>query len=215
MNYGTLYYKMQAVELWRVEMKSMDAEGEVKEIAKNFNMLESALISNRTITLFGEINQEVARKTAEKLLALSFESDEPITMYIGSPGGHVESGDTIFDMIRYIKPQVRTVGTGWVGSIATHIYLAPDKENRFALPNTRFLIHQPHGGFGGDASDIEIHAREIVKTRERINGVIAAQTGQSLDKVAEDTQRDYWMSAEESVDYGLVGKIVSNIDDLS
>ena len=215
MNYGTLYYKMQAVELWRVEMKSMDAEGEVKEIAKNFNMLESALISNRTITLFGEINQEVARKTAEKLLALSFESDEPITMYIGSPGGHVESGDTIFDMIRYIKPQVRTVGTGWVGSIATHIYLAPDKENRFALPNTRFLIHQPHGGFGGDASDIEIHAREIVKTRERINGVIAAQTGQSLDKVAEDTQRDYWMSAEESVDYGLVGKIISNIDDLS
>ena len=215
MNYGTLYYKMQAVELWRVEMKSMDAEGEVKEIAKNFNMLESGLISNRTITLFGEINQEVARKTAEKLLALSFESDEPITMYIGSPGGHVESGDTIFDMIRYIKPQVRTVGTGWVGSIATHIYLAPDKENRFALPNTRFLIHQPHGGFGGDASDIEIHAREIVKTRERINGVIAAQTGQSLDKVAEDTQRDYWMSAEESVDYGLVGKIVSNINDLS
>ena len=206
---------MQAVELWRVEMKSMDAEGEVKEIAKNFNMLESALISNRTITLFGEINQEVARKTTEKLLALSFESDEPITMYIGSPGGHVESGDTIFDMIRYIKPQVRTVGTGWVGSIATHIYLAPDKENRFALPNTRFLIHQPHGGFGGDASDIEIHAREIVKTRERINGVIAAQTGQSLDKVAEDTQRDYWMSAEESVDYGLVGKIVSNINDLS
>ena len=206
---------MQAVELWRVEMKSMDAEGEIKEVAKNFNMLERALISNRIITLFGEINQEVARKTAEKLLALSFESDEPITMYIGSPGGHVESGDTIFDIIRYIKPQVRAVGTGWVGSIATHIYLAPDKENRFALPNTRFLIHQPHGGFGGDASDIEIHAREIVKTRERINGVIAAQTGQSLDKVAEDTQRDYWMSAEESVDYGLVGEIVSNIDDLS
>ena len=196
-------------------MKSMDAEGEIKEVAKNFNMLERALISNRIITLFGEINQEVARKTAEKLLALSFESDEPITMYIGSPGGHVESGDTIFDIIRYIKPQVRAVGTGWVGSIATHIYLAPDKENRFALPNTRFLIHQPHGGFGGDASDIEIHAREIVKTRERINGVIAAQTGQSLDKVAEDTQRDYWMSAEESVDYGLVGEIVSNIDDLS
>ena len=206
---------MQAVDLWRIDMRSMDAEGEIKEVAKNFNLLESALISNRTITLFGEINQEVARKTAEKLLALSFESDEPITMYIGSPGGHVESGDTIFDMIRYIKPQVRTVGTGWVGSIATHIYLAPDKENRFALPNTRFLIHQPHGGFGGDASDIEIHAREIVKTRERINGVIAAQTGQSLDKVAEDTQRDYWMRAEESVDYGLVGKIISNIDDLS
>ena len=196
-------------------MADMDGEKDINEVAKNFNLLESSLISNRTITLFGEINQDVARKTAEKLLALSFESDAPITMYIGSPGGHVESGDTIFDMIRYIKPVVRTVGTGWVGSIATHIYLAPDKANRYSLPNTRFLIHQPHGGFGGDASDIEIHAREIVKTRERINGIIADQTGQSLTKVSEDTQRDYWMSAEESVEYGLVGKIVNDIDGLT
>ena len=196
-------------------MADMDGEKDINEVAKNFNLLESSLISNRTITLFGEINQDVARKTAEKLLALSFESDAPITMYIGSPGGHVESGDTIFDMIRYIKPVVRTVGTGWVGSIATHIYLAPDKANRYSLPNTRFLIHQPHGGFGGDASDIEIHAREIVKTRERINGIIADQTGQSLTKVSEDTQRDYWMSAEESVEYGLVGKIINDIDGLT
>jgi ATP-dependent Clp protease protease subunit len=164
--------------------------------------------------LFGEINQDVARRTAEKLLALAFESDEPITLYIGSPGGHVESGDTIFDMIRFIKPVVRTVGTGWVGSIATHIYLASEKENRFALPNTRFLIHQPSGGFGGDATDIQIHAREIVKTRERINGIIASQTGRTLESVAEDTARDYWMSAEESVEYGLVGKIISDISEI-
>ena len=198
-------------------MTRLDSEQDEKlaaEAAKCFNMLDNVLIKNRTLTLFGEINQDVARRTAEKLLALAFESDEPITLYIGSPGGHVESGDTIFDMIRFIKPVVRTVGTGWVGSIATHIYLASEKENRFALPNTRFLIHQPSGGFGGDATDIQIHAREIVKTRERINGIIASQTGRTLESVAEDTARDYWMSAEESVEYGLVGKIISDIGEI-
>ena len=198
-------------------MTRLDSEQDEKlaaEAAKNPNRLENVLMKNRTLTLFGEINQDVARRTAEKLLALAFESDDPITLYIGSPGGHVESGDTIFDMIRFIKPVVRTVGTGWVGSIATHIYLASEKENRFALPNTRFLIHQPSGGFGGDATDIQIHAREIVKTRERINGIIATQTGRPVESVAEDTSRDYWMSAEESVEYGLVGKIISDISEI-
>ena len=195
-------------------MTTLDGEQELVDVAKNLNPFESSLMKNRTLTLFGEINQEVSRRTAEKLLTLAFESDDPITLYISSPGGHVESGDTIYDMIRYIKPTVRTVGTGWVGSIATHIYLAPEKENRFCLPNTRFLIHQPAGGFGGDASDIEIHAREIVKTRERINAIIAERTGQPLERVTEDTDRDYWMSAEESVEYGLVGKIMNGIDDL-
>ncbi len=198
-------------------MTRLDSEQDEKlaaEAAKNSNRLENVLMKNRTLTLFGEINQDVARRTAEKLLALAFESDDPITLYIGSPGGHVESGDTIFDMIRFIKPVVRTVGTGWVGSIATHIYLASEKENRFALPNTRFLIHQPSGGFGGDATDIQIHAREIVKTRERINGIIATQTGRPVESVAEDTSRDYWMSAEESVEYGLVGKIINDISEI-
>ena len=198
-------------------MTRLDSEQDEKlaaKAAKNSNRLENVLMKNRTLTLFGEINQDVARRTAEKLLALAFESDDPITLYIGSPGGHVESGDTIFDMIRFIKPVVHTVGTGWVGSIATHIYLASEKENRYALPNTRFLIHQPSGGFGGDATDIQIHAREIVKTRERINGIIASQTGQPVERVAEDTSRDYWMSAEESVEYGLVGKIISDISEI-
>ncbi len=196
-------------------MTVLDGEQELAEVAKNLNPMDSVLMKNRTLTLFGEINQDVSRRMAEKLLTLAFESDDPITLYISSPGGHVESGDTIFDMIRYIKPVVRTVGTGWVGSIATHIYLAPEREHRFCLPNTRFLIHQPHGGFGGDASDIEIHAREIVKTRERINGIIAEQTGQPMERVVEDTDRDYWMSAEESVEYGLVGRIISGIQDIS
>jgi len=196
-------------------MTSLDGEQEIAEVAKTFNPLESMLLKHRTLTLFGEVNQDVSRRLAERLLALAFESDDPITLYISSPGGHVESGDSIFDIIRYIKPTVRTVGTGWVGSIATHIYLAPEKEHRFCLPNTRFLIHQPAGGFGGDASDIEIHAREIVKTRERINGIIAQQTGQPLERVTEDTDRDYWMSAEESVEYGLVGRIINSIDEVS
>jgi ATP-dependent Clp protease, protease subunit len=191
----------------------MNAE-EAVEAAKQFNFLENTLLKHRTLTIFGEINKEVAQRTAEKLLALSFESDAPITIFIGSPGGHVESGDTIFDIIRFIKPIVRTVGTGWVGSIATHIYLAPSKENRYALPNTRFLIHQPSGGFGGDATDIAIQAREIIKTRERINQTIAEQTGQPLDRVASDTDRDHWMSPEESVAYGIVGKIIKSAAEL-
>jgi ATP-dependent Clp protease protease subunit len=184
------------------------------EAAKQFNLLENSLLKNRTITIFGEINKDVAQRTAEKLLTLAFDGDAPITLFIGSPGGHVESGDTIFDMIRFIKPVVRIVGTGWVGSIATHIYLASDKAHRYALPNTRFLIHQPAGGFGGDASDIEIHAREIIKTRERINRIIAEQTGQPLERVTEDTDRDYWMSTEESVAYGLVGKVIRTSEEL-
>jgi len=195
-------------------MTTLNGVEEVAEAAKQFQFLENTLLKHRTLTLFGEINKDVAQRTAEKLLALSYESDQPIIMYIGSPGGHVESGDTIFDMIRYIKPTVKTVGTGWVGSIATHIYLAPERANRFCLPNTRFLIHQPAGGFGGTASDVEIHAREIVKTRARINRIIAEQTGQPLERVEKDTDRDYWMSAEESVQYGIVGRIISDISEL-
>ncbi len=195
-------------------MTHLDGVEEVAEAAKQFQFLENTLFKNRTLTLFGEIDQDVARRTTEKLLALSFESDDLITLYIGSPGGHVESGDTIYDMIRYIRPTVRAIGTGWVGSIATHIYLAPEKEHRFCLPNTRFLIHQPAGGFGGTAADVEIHAREIVKTRERINAIIAERTGQSVERVERDTNRDYWMSPEESVEYGLVGKIINSVDEL-
>ncbi len=195
-------------------MTHLDGVEEIAEAAKQFQFLENTLFKNRTLTLFGEIDQDVARRTTEKLLALSFESDDLITLYIGSPGGHVESGDTIYDMIRYIRPTVRAIGTGWVGSIATHIYLAPEKEHRFCLPNTRFLIHQPAGGFGGTAADVEIHAREIVKTRERINAIIAERTGQSVERVERDTNRDYWMSPEESVEYGLVGKIINSVDEL-
>jgi ATP-dependent Clp protease protease subunit len=187
---------------------------EAAEAAKQFQFLERSLFERRTLTLFGEVDTDVARRTAEKLLALAYASDDPITLFIGSPGGHVESGDTIYDMIQFIRPVVRTVGTGWVGSIATHIYLAAERENRFCLRNSRFLIHQPSGGFGGSAADVEIHAREIVKTRQRINRVIAERTGQPLERVEKDTNRDHWMSPEESLEYGLVGRILTSMAEL-
>jgi ATP-dependent Clp protease protease subunit len=195
-------------------MIKLDGAEDKVEATRQFNFLDKSLFERRTLTLFGEIDMDVAQRTAEKLLALAYASDAPITLYIGSPGGHVESGDTIFDMIRYIKPEVRVVGTGWVGSIAAHIFLAPEKAQRFCLPNTRFLLHQPAGGMGGTASDVEIHAREILKTRARINQVIAEQTGQPIERIERDTDRDYWMSPEESVAYGLVGRIIKSMDEL-
>lgn len=187
---------------------------EAAEAVQQAQFLERSLFERRTLTLFGEIDTDVARRTTEKLLALAYAGDDPITLFIGSPGGHVESGDSIYDMIQFIKPVVRTVGTGWVGSIATHIYLAAERDQRFCLPNTRFLIHQPAGGMGGTASDVEIHAREIVKTRARINKVIAERTGQPLERIERDTDRDFWMSAEESVEYGIVGRVIRSMADL-
>ena len=147
-------------------------------------------------------------------MALAAEGDDPIYFYISSPGGHVESGDVVYDMVKFIKPTVKVIGTGWVASAATTIYLAAEKENRFALPNTRFLIHQPLGGSRGDATDIAIQAEQIVKTKARINQLIADETGQDLERVAKDTDRDYWMSVEEAIDYGIVNKVVRSIADI-
>ena len=190
-----------------------DAE-EVQNAADKLSPVEPVLMKNRVITLFGEIDKDSARRTNERLLALSFESDDPITLIISSPGGHVESGDSIYDMIRFVSAPVRIVGTGWVGSAGALIYLAAERERRLSLPNTRYLIHQPAGGFGGAASDIEIHAREIIKMRERLNATIAERTGQTIEKIEQDTDRDYWMSADEAVEYGIVGKIISGIREL-
>jgi ATP-dependent Clp protease protease subunit len=196
---------------------SMDGENEKSE--KNSkgatsSFIDEKLFKSRSITIFGEINDKLARNVTEHLLALAAESDELITLYISSPGGHVESGDVIYDIIKFIKPEVQVVGTGWVASAATTIYLAAKKENRFSLPNTRFLIHQPLGGSRGDATDIKIQAEQIVKTRTRINQLIADETGQQLDRVAEDTDRDYWMTVDEAIEYGIVGKCINSVADL-
>lgn len=180
----------------------------------SFNFLDEKLFKSRSISIFGTINERVARSVTEKLLALAADSDDPITIFISSPGGHVESGDVIYDMIKFVKPVVRVVGTGWVASAATNIYLAAQKENRFALPNTRFLVHQPSGGSSGDATDIKIQAEQIVKTRERINRIISEETGRPLEQVVRDTDRDYWMSVQEAIDYGIVYKQIKSVSEL-
>jgi ATP-dependent Clp protease protease subunit len=177
-------------------------------------LMEEKLFKSRSISIFGGINEKLAKSVAQQLLALSEDNDDPITIYISSPGGHVESGDVIYDMIKFVRPTVRVVGTGWVASAATNIYLAAKKENRYSLPNTRYLVHQPSGGSRGDATDIKIQMEEILKTKQRINQIIANETGQPIERVEQDTDRDYWMSAEEAIEYGIVGAIISSIDEI-
>ena len=187
-----------------------DKKDEKPADAPAFPAVAQALYKSRTILIFGEINDKLAERVSAQLLAYSADGDGDIKVIINSPGGHVESGDTIHDMIRYCGPQVKVIGTGWVASSGAHIFLGAAKENRFCLPNTRFLLHQPTGGVRGQASDIEIEAEEIVKMRERVNRVIARETGQPYEKIVKDTQRNFWMSAEAAVEYGVVSKIITN-----
>lgn len=179
-----------------------------------FAAVQQNLFKARTVLIFGQIDMKLAQAVSAQLLALAHESDEDITVVVNSPGGHVEAGDTIHDMIRFIKPRVKMLGTGWVASAGCHIYLAAKKENRFCLPNTRFLIHQPLGGTGGRATDIAIEAKEIIRMRERLNKIIARETGQTLEKVAKDTDRNYWMQADEAKEYGIVAHIIETMDEL-
>jgi ATP-dependent Clp protease protease subunit len=172
--------------------------------------LEQKTFQSRFILIVGTITDVGARDTSRRLIALSTESDKPINILVSSPGGHVESGDMIHDMVKFVRAPVNMIGSGWVASAAVHLYLAVPKERRFCLPNTRFLIHQPSGGAGGKASDIEIQAREIIKMRERIANVIAKETGQTLEKVQKDIDRDFWMSPEEAIAYGLVSKVINS-----
>jgi len=172
------------------------------------------LFESRTVLVHGEITSKRAQEVTAQLLALSAESEAPITLFLHSEGGHVEAGDSIHDIIRFIKPRVRIVGTGWVASAGVHIYLSVPREDRLALPNTRFMIHQPMGGAHGRASDIHIEAEELLRARARLNQCIADATGQPLEKVAEDTDRNFWMSPEEAQEYGIVGKIIRSASDL-
>jgi ATP-dependent Clp protease protease subunit len=157
---------------------------------------------------------KLAERVTGQLLAYAQEGDGDIKVFVNSPGGHVESGDSIHDLIRFCGPRVKMIGTGWVASAGAHIFLGADKENRFCLPNTRFLLHQPLGGVAGQASDITIEAEEILKMRERINRIIARETGQSYEKVVTDTDRNFWIGAEEAIGYGLISKIVSSADEV-
>ncbi|MCP3982986.1 MAG: ATP-dependent Clp protease proteolytic subunit [bacterium] len=179
-----------------------------------FSRMADRLFEARTLLIHGEITSQLAQQVTAQLLALAAENDDPITLFLHSEGGHVEAGDTIHDMIRFVKPQIKMVGTGWVASAGAHIYLSVPKEDRLCLPNTRFMIHQPLGGVGGRASDIGIEAEEIVKARDRLNQTIADATGQPLEKVEKDTDRNYWMSPEEAQAYGIVGRMVERSEDL-
>lgn len=176
--------------------------------------LEAALFKARTVLLTGGIDFKQAQRVSERLLALSAESMDPILLVLSSPGGHVESGDMIHDIIKFVQAPVKILGTGWVASAGALIYSAAKKENRYALPNTRFLLHEPRGGVGGQATDVEIQAREIIKMRQRLNQIFADATGKTLEQIKKDTDRDFWMSAEEAVEYGLVGKIVRHRNEI-
>ncbi|WP_461615491.1 ATP-dependent Clp protease proteolytic subunit [Clostridium sp. Marseille-QA1073] len=192
----------------------MNNEEQKKEKETSSLVLEK-LLQSRSIVISGEINQALAEKVTTQLLILQEMGDEPIKLFINSQGGHVEAGDTIHDMIKFIKPPVIVIGTGWVSSAAITIYLAAEKENRYSLPNTRYLIHQPLGGFNGQATDIGIEAEEILRVRKRINNIISEATGQSLEKVEKDTDRNYWLNAYEAIDYGIVNKVISKYDELT
>jgi ATP-dependent Clp protease protease subunit len=195
-------------------MFNEDDEKEEKNAAPDpqSSPVAQALFKSRTVLIFGEVDMKMAERVTAQLLAYA-ETDGDIRVIVNSPGGHVESGDTIHDMIRFVG-RVKMIGTGWVASAGAHIFLGAKKENRFCLPFTRFLLHQPLGGVRGQASDITIEAEEILKMRERLNREIAAETGQPMEKVLQDTERNYWLDAEQAKAYGLVSRVVQSASEV-
>ena len=191
--------------------------GDNKTLNAPVEELEGKLFKQRKVLIFGGINDKIARDVTGRLLALAVASDKPIDIYVNSPGGHVESGDTIHDMIRFVDSvaPVNMIGTGWVASAGALLFAAGRPERRYCLPNTRFLLHQPMGGVRGPATDIDIEAREIIKMRERLNRLFARETGQTYEKIAKDTDRNYWMSADEAIEYGLVKRVIHAMTDIT
>ena len=197
---------------WDIPNYRNDDEDEDRSIGGSAMMAK--FLEARTVLIFGGIDQKLAQLVSAQLLYLDHLSHDPIKILINSPGGHVESGDTLHDLITFIESPVAVIGTGWVASAGTHIFLGAPKEQRYCLPNTRFLIHQPSGGAQGRAGDIAIQAQEIVKMRERLAIVIADRTGQPIERVREDIERDYWMTTDEAKDYGILGKVITKMSDL-
>lgn len=191
-----------------------DEKNEKKAPDPQSTPVQNALFKSRTVLIFGDVDMKMAERVTAQLLAYAAEGNGDIRVVVNSPGGHVESGDTIHDMIRYVGPRVKMIGTGWVASAGAHIFLGAKKENRFCLPFTRFLLHQPLGGVQGQASDISIEAEEILKMRERLNREIARETGQPYERIVQDTERNFWMGAEEAVAYGLVSKVVQSASEV-
>ena len=196
------------------QMEHPDSPTPSNDTEQRSGYLEEKAFKARTLLIFGKVTDVMAADVTRRLIALDADSTSPIDVLVSSPGGHLESGDTIHDIMRFIAAPVNMIGTGWVGSAATHLFLAVPLERRFCLPNTRFLIHQPSGGAGGTASDIAIQAQEIVKARERIARTIARASGKPFEVVLADIERDRWMSAEEAADYGLVSRIIERKNEL-
>ena len=190
-----------------------ECAGEEKEKQQDGGFL-AKLLKTRTIMVTDEVTKKMAQQVITQLLLLEAENDDDIKMYINSPGGDADAGFAIFDMIRFVKPKIKAICAGVAASAAVIILLGARKENRFSLPNARVLIHQPSTGIHGTAADIQIEASEILKCREKINRLISVETGQTMEKVESDTKRNFWMSAEEALKYGLVRKIIQNSDDL-
>ena len=190
-----------------------EEEEQIENRKPESNLIEK-ILKTRNILLSGEINKSLGERIIRQLILLEDQGDDPIKVFIDSPGGDADAGFAIFDMMRFIKPEVVIIGMGLVASAAAIILLAAPKERRIALPNSHYLIHQPLSGMRGVATEIEIHAKELDKLRRKINKLISDETGQKIDKVEKDTDRDYWMNAEEALEYGLISKIISNRDEL-
>jgi ATP-dependent Clp protease protease subunit len=210
---------IESPQIRRTALRRADEETEEKDDDKSkapepqSSEIAKALYKSRTVLVFGDVDMKMAERVTAQLLAYA-ESEGDIRVIVNSPGGHVESGDTIHDMIRFVGNRVKIIGTGWVASAGAHIFLGAKKENRFCLPFTRFLLHQPLGGVRGQASDITIEAEEILKMRARLIREISVETGQPYEKVVNDTERNFWMGAEEAVKYGLVAKVISHANEV-
>ncbi|MBP5465918.1 MAG: ATP-dependent Clp protease proteolytic subunit [Treponema sp.] len=197
-----------------IRLDEEDDEDDKKKGKEGPDPLAEKFLKTRQILLSGEINEENAEKVIRQLFILEADSDKPIYIFIDSPGGDVDAGFAIFDAIRFVNAPVYTVGMGLIASAAALILLASPKERRLGLPHSHYLIHQPSSGMKGVATDIKIHAMEIAKTKAKINEIIAEETGTPLDKVTKDTDRDYWLTADESVSYGLISKVITRRDEL-
>jgi len=176
--------------------------------------MAARMLETRTVLIAGQVDEKLAARVISHLLILNSISQEPIRVVITSQGGHVDSGFAIHDMMKFIESPVLTLGAGWVASIGVPILLGAEKDFRYSLPNTRFLLHQPSGGAGGQASDIRIAAEEILRLRERINRLIATETGQSVEQVESDCDRNFWMNSEEALAYGLIARIIARADEI-
>lgn len=199
---------------WYTRMDDEEDKDEEKTKTLQSLPVDKHLFEARNVLITGTITQELARDVSARLMALSHVSKDPINVIVCSPGGHVESGDMIHDMIRFVQAPINMIGVGWVASAGALIYISVPVERRFCLPNTRFLLHQPSGGAGGPVTDIEIQAREIIKMRDRLNLMFSMATGQPIERIETDTDRDFWMGPAEAISYGLVGRVINNAGEI-